>query len=527
MPFGKSKNYEYDSLTPAKKKGAARADYSTVSPHTITPSDTPENVEPFLPKASEIVEPEKIEADLPVAASEIAGENNEDSVASHHKLEKQKKRKLKTEKLLTADNWMARNGHGLTFVGIFLFTFFVFFRPYELIPGLGFLTSGALILALATIAVYIPAQLATEGNLTIFSTEVKCILVITALALVTMPIARDPAEAWATFNDTFIKAVLIFIVMVNVIRTRQRLISLIWLSFLITIYMSFSAVNLYLAGEFHTEGYRVSIELKGLFNNPNDLALHLVTMMPIIVAFGLATKNKLLRGIYFACALLFLAALLVTFSRGGFLGLIASSAVFMWKLGRDERAKYTFISAVVGGLFIALAPGNYGLRLLSIFLPGLDPVGSADARREGLITSIIVTIRNPWGIGIGNSPSFGYRNLQTHNAYTQVSSELGLLALVAYVIFIVSPLRKLGAIEQTLYASKQRNWFYFVSIGLQASLIGYMVSSFFGSVAYNWYIYYLIAYAVAFRRIFQTENKTNDKIDSGVDGEEIPEPQTA
>jgi hypothetical protein len=32
-----------------------------------------------------------------------------------------------------------------------------------------------------------------------------------------------------------------------------------------------------------------------------------------------------------------------------------------------------------------------------------------------------------------------------------------------------------------------------------------MASSFFASVAYNWFIYYLIAYAVAFRRIYAIE----------------------
>ena len=38
-----------------------------------------------------------------------------------------------------------------------------------------------------------------------------------------------------------------------------------------------------------------------------------------------------------------------------------------------------------------------------------------------------------------------------------------------------------------------------------------MVSSFFGSVAYNWYAYYLIAYAVAFRRIYRLENERRER----------------
>jgi hypothetical protein len=177
-----------------------------------------------------------------------------------------------------------------------------------------------------------------------------------------------------------------------------------------------------------------------------------------------------------------------------------------WKLGRRQRLNVSIASLIVGIGFILAAPGNYGLRLLSIFIPSLDPVGSADARREGLITSLIVTLRNPWGIGIGNSPMFGARNLQTHNAYTQVSTELGILGLIAYIVFMVSPFRKLGAIERTLYENDdQRNWFYYMAIGLQASIVGYMVTSFFASVAYNWFIYYVIAYAVALRRIYALE----------------------
>ncbi len=70
---------------------------------------------------------------------------------------------------------------------------------------------------------------------------------------------------------------------------------------------------------------------------------------------------------------------------------------------------------------------------------------------------------------------------------------------------MISPFRKLGAIERRLFDRDEHNWYYYLAVGLQASIIGYMVSSFFASVAYNWFIYYLIAYAVAFRRIFSVE----------------------
>src|SRR5205085_551452 len=153
-------------------------------------------------------------------------------------------------------------------------------------------------------------------------------------------------------------------------------------------------------------------------------------------------------------------------------------------------------SLVIGAIIITAAPGNYWIRILSIFIPGLDGVGSSNQRKELLDLSLLVTARNPLGIGMGNFPIVGIRNLQTHNAYTQVSSELGLLGFAAYVIFIVSPLRKLAAIERQMFSNRDLSWMYYLSIGIQATIIGYMVSSFFDSVAYQWYIYYPIAYAV-------------------------------
>ena len=37
-----------------------------------------------------------------------------------------------------------------------------------------------------------------------------------------------------------------------------------------------------------------------------------------------------------------------------------------------------------------------------------------------------------------------------------------------------------------------RRRFYYLSIGLQASLVRFMFASFFGAVAYQWYVYYLV-----------------------------------
>ncbi|MBA3440420.1 MAG: hypothetical protein H0T92_11175, partial [Pyrinomonadaceae bacterium] len=99
------------------------------------------------------------------------------------------------------------------------------------------------------------------------------------------------------------------------------------------------------------------------------------------------------------------------------------------------------------------------------------------------------------------------RNIVSHNAYTQVAAEMGIAALVLYVMFILVPFKRLREIERETYAARRTSQFYYLAVALQASLIGYMVSSFFLSVAYGWHVYYLVGYAVCLRRLYQPQVK--------------------
>ncbi len=522
MSAKKIQSPDYETLKSAVGSGAKRSNQNSLKPaHNHKNLANPNNQTAQAISSAAISAKKEIAAEIFVPLtddthSETAANNGDQT--GYNKTEK---KAAKDRELLSRDPWLKQNGHNVTYVGLYLFSILVFFRPYEMFAPLAFLSATAFYFAIATLAVYIPAQLVSEGSLTVFSTEVKCVLALALIALLTMPIAKDPAMAWETFNDSFVKAVLMFIVMVNVVRTRRRLLGLLWLSLSIGVYLSYTALDLYIKGEMKVEGYRVGVEVEGLFGNPNDLALHLVTITPIAIALALGSRSLIMRVVYFVAAGFFIAANMITFSRGGFIGMLLSLAILAWKLGRENRLKVSLFSIISGGLFILFTPGNYGLRVLSIFLPGLDPNGSADERRELLIRSLLVTARNPWGIGIGNFPIVGIRNLVTHNSFTQISSELGLLGLAVYLIFIISPFRKLSAIERTLFAKGEKDWFYYLAIGLQASIIGYMASSFFVSVAYNWFVYYLIAYAVALRRIYKSEKEIEKIRADRFDGQTI------
>jgi O-antigen ligase len=411
---------------------------------------------------------------------------------------------------VSSESWILKRGHTLSYLGIFLFTFVLYFRPYELIPALSALSSMAMILALMTVGIFVPSQLALEGNLTARPREVNLLLLLTVTALLSIPTAISPGEAWAEFNDTYVKAVMIFIVMVNVMRNEWRLMGLIWLALGVGCLLSLNALDNYRAGNFTVEGYRVEGNLGGMFGNPNDMALHLVTMVPIAVVLLLKTRNALSKLLYGACAALMVAGTVVTFSRGGFLGLLAGAFVLTWKLGRKRRLAVTVVSLIVLVLFLILAPGNYGSRLLTLFDSNLDAVGSSSARRELLKRSIIVALRHPiFGIGMGNFHIVSIQEHVSHNAYTQVAAEMGMAAAALYTMFIVTPLKRLRQIERATLHNLRGSNFHYMAVGIQASLVAYMVGSFFASVAYQWYVYYLVAYAISLRRIYDAEQHQN------------------
>ncbi len=396
-----------------------------------------------------------------------------------------------------------RRGHTLSYLGLFLFTIVLYFRPYELIPALAGVTSMAFWLAVPTLVVFVVTQFALEGNLTARTREVHLALLLLVTGLLSMPLAIAPGEAWDEFNHAFWKAVLMFIVIVNVVRTERRLKGLIFLGLAVGCMLSVGAINDYRAGRFLVQGQRVAGVVGGMFGNPNDLALHLVTMIPLAFGLFLHTRRKLVKPLYAVCMFVMVGGVIATFSRGGFLGLIGAATVMAWKMGRRNRALVIILLVGLLVAFVALAPGEYASRLGSI-TEGAD--ASSHSRRALLIRSIVVALANPlFGVGMGNFHIVAIGESVSHNAYTQVASEMGMAAMIIYILYIVVPVRRLRLIEQETYDTRRSTRIYYLSVAMQASLVAYAISSFFGSVAYQYYVYYLVGYAVALRRIYEAQ----------------------
>lgn len=175
-----------------------------------------------------------------------------------------------------------------------------------------------------------------------------------------------------------------------------------------------------------------------VFPDPHMLAFFLGMLLPF--AWFLFRSKK--SGPYLVAFSVILLADLLTFSRGGYLGLFAGAAVVIsLLLERLEKRHKLWIIGIVGGLGMLLAvPGPINQRFFSSF--NLKE-GSNAGRLATWHQAIGVIGKYPLlGVGIGNyplqiDPLADYRDpIYAHSLYLDIAAETGLIDLAVWIGFV-------------------------------------------------------------------------------------------
>ncbi len=182
------------------------------------------------------------------------------------------------------------------------------------------------------------------------------------------------------------------------------------------------------------------------FDNPNNFAELLVMLLPLDFALFLNTKNWRGKVFWLSSCCLGLAALGLTLSRSGFLGLALAAVVFLafenWKL---------IPLLVLGGICaIPLLPQTVYNRILTIG----NTRDSSFNYRFAIYGASEQLMKDYWikGVGLGSdvltltfknySPMFdGNYPVHTHNNYLQVWAEMGIFGLTAFLATLASQLK--------------------------------------------------------------------------------------
>lgn len=414
------------------------------------------------------------------------------------------------------------------FFGLLLFTFTLYFRPQDSITPLAAVPLSE-ITAIIALGAMLVGRLARGQSMTRVTSEVMAVAALGAVMVLTAPFSIWPGGAIGTFTDLYLKVILIFVLLVNTLTSPKRVERLTWVVVAGTAYIASRAVFDYARGFNLIENGRVQGAVGGMFQNPNDLALNMVVILPLAALLSMRARSIPAKLVAAAGAFLMIGATIVSQSRSGFLGLVAMMALFVVYVGR-KRPAFMVAACVAIVLSVPLVPASYWTRVSSITDDSLDATGSRDARRTLMGEAWETFLEYPLtGVGAGNFKAYNPTGRtepwqETHNFVLQVASELGIVGTLLFLYLVgrafyarrqVSRLlrRASGAPRKARWGGATRPappavvttdeaaFLDVHSAAMTASIAGWFVAALFASVAYHWTFYYLLALTMAPREI--------------------------
>ncbi|HVR69209.1 MAG TPA: O-antigen ligase family protein, partial [Vicinamibacteria bacterium] len=380
------------------------------------------------------------------------------------------------------------------FWAMMVFTCVLLVAPQTFVPGLSALRV-ALLTVVVAVAGYVHHQLSRGRPLNIWPREMKLTLWLVAWAFLTIPLSMWPGGSWALLTDLYLKTLVIFWLLTNTVNTPTRLRQVAWGLTLMTVPAALSGVKNYASGVYmqYGAGRIRGYDAGPMTGNPNDLALTLNLVLPLTVALLFLTKRPLWRALLVGIIMLDLIAIVLTFSRGGFLTLALSAGIVLWRITRRVGPKYAFMAVGLLLVLAPLVPSSYYARLATITDVESDDTKSSEVRQQDIVVAMGYIARHPLvGSGIGNNTlalnnERGASWAAVHNSYLQVGMELGLPGLALYVALVVSTLKTVGRVVRGTRGDPAHTELFWLASGLQISLIAFAFAAMLHPAAYNFY----------------------------------------
>jgi O-antigen ligase len=228
----------------------------------------------------------------------------------------------------------------------------LFIRPAEIVPAL----LGWEIYFYAIVACFIVAIPDVLRQVTGQSLESQpitiCVFALALIIPVPFLLAGDPGEAWRTWL-IYVKIVIYYVLFISLVTTPARLRTLLVciLSFagLVTMlavlrYHNLIELNTIEAlKDSKTGQYGDTISFHrlqgtGIFQDPNELCVMLASLVPACLYFLITDRNVFLRALVVPLMPLFLYAVYLTQSRGGFIAFAGGMGTLVWMRFGWKRA---------------------------------------------------------------------------------------------------------------------------------------------------------------------------------------------
>ena len=274
------------------------------------------------------------------------------------------------------------------------------------------------------------------------------------------------------------------------------------------------------AGKFFAadDTYRLGLTWSSI-GNQNDYAAHLLLVLPFTLYVGLRSGTPIvIRLAALGVVAYGLRQILATASRGALIALGVVAIFALWRGTNKQRLALVLLAPIAAIVLIALLPQQTLTRLTSFSSDDEDAPAeareSAQSREYLLRQSVVFTLQHPiFGIGPGQFANYegktrtqaGLRGNwhQTHNIFTQISSECGVPAF----LFMVAGLAGTFQILNSIWREARERQLHDISLMLfcvMMSMTGFCAAATFLNLGYGYYLPGFAGLAIALKTGFRS-----------------------
>jgi len=362
------------------------------------------------------------------------------------------------------------------YFGLILYIVLLYIRPQDFLPALAPFRI-MLSLAILVLLFFLVKTIFNRDKIEVIPTAQNVLMFALLLVVPLSDISNFRiTDAWDSLN-TFLTLLLPFFLIVSITGDKYKL--LYWCITFAGLFLAINGIIQHYNGVdlFGVTPMSGRIEWVGIFSDPNDFALLLVSSLPIILFYLFKDDKHLFMKIgLIAMLVVFFMAIYFTNSRGGYLAVIAVLASFAFKKWGLKKG------IIFGSILIVIA-----LLVAPSRMAEITPHGSSASGRVYAWMRGFELLKTHPVFGIGMHKFTDYYSKAAHSAFIKCVAELGLVGLFIWIGLIYTSFRDLIRIENS---SADQTLILYSRI-TQVSIIGFLASAVFLSQTYNPIIYIL------------------------------------
>jgi putative inorganic carbon (hco3(-)) transporter len=283
----------------------------------------------------------------------------------------------------------------------------------------------------------------------------KYIAVYFGFLLLHLPFSQFPAVSIRVFEDLILKYSCMALFLYAFVKSpsRMRLFLLVFLLSVAKIGQESLVGKVTGSMVWENQGImRLNGPQNSIYGHPSSLAGLAVGSLPFIYCLWPVVRKK---GKVLLLIMTVFAANIIIFtgSRTGYIGTLVVVGYFL--LRSRARVRFVLALVLVAAIGLPLLPSQYSERFMSAFVGKEREGASKESRIELAGDAVRIFATYPLGVGIygfryARAREFGKIDMDTHNLYLQVLTDLGFPGMLVFLTLVTGILRELYLSERRL-----------------------------------------------------------------------------